>query len=45
MLPERVWDFHFDPKTAVAETQISRLRFKIDKPFDGALLHSVKTMS
>lgn len=33
MLLERVWSFHFDPKTNVVETNISRLRGKIDKPF------------
>jgi two-component system, OmpR family, response regulator len=43
MLLERVWDFHFDPKTSVVETHISRLRAKIDKPFDVALLHTVKS--
>ena len=42
MLLERVWDFHFDPKTSVVETHISRLRAKIDKPFAVALLHTVK---
>jgi two-component system, OmpR family, response regulator len=42
MLLERVWDFHFDPKTSVVETHISRLRAKIDKPFEVALLHTVK---
>lgn len=44
MLLERVWNFHFDPKTSVVETHISRLRTKIDKPFDVALLHTVKNM-
>ncbi|MBI1418889.1 MAG: response regulator [Limimaricola sp.] len=44
MLLEQVWDFHFDPKTSVVETHISRLRAKIDKPFDEALLHTVKNM-
>jgi two-component system OmpR family response regulator len=44
MLLERVWDFHFDPKTSVVETHVSRLRAKIDKPFDLALLHTVKNM-
>lgn len=44
MLLERVWDFHFDPKTSVVETHVSRLRAKIDKPFDKALLHTVKNM-
>lgn len=42
MLLERVWDFQFDPKTSVVETHISRLRAKIDRPFDVALLHTVK---
>mgnify|MGYP000464593663 CR=1 FL=1 len=44
MLLERVWDFHFDPKTSVVETHISRLRAKVDKPFEIALLHTVKNM-
>ncbi|MEO5807631.1 response regulator [Devosia sp.] len=42
MLLEKVWDFHFDPKTSVVETHISRLRAKIDKPFDRALLHTIR---
>lgn len=42
MLLERVWDFHFDPKTSVVETHISRLRAKIDKPFDIPLLQTVR---
>lgn len=43
MLLERVWDFHFDPKTSVVETHISRLRAKIDKPFKTQLLHTVRS--
>lgn len=42
MLLERVWDFHFDPKTSVVETHISRLRAKVDKPFDVELIHTVR---
>lgn len=42
MLLELVWDFHFDPKTTVVETHISRLRSKIDKPFEVQLLHTVR---
>lgn len=42
MLLERVWDFHFDPKTSVVETHVSRLRAKIDKPFAVPLLHTVR---
>jgi two-component system OmpR family response regulator len=33
LLLEAVWGLHFDPKTSVVETHISRLRNKIDKPF------------
>jgi two-component system OmpR family response regulator len=44
MLLERVWDFHFDPKTSVVETHVSRLRAKIDKPFAQPLLHTVKNI-
>ncbi|MBZ9797257.1 winged helix-turn-helix domain-containing protein [Mesorhizobium sp. ES1-4] len=42
MLLERVWDFHFDPRTSVVETHISRLRTKIDKPFETQLIHTVR---
>jgi two-component system, OmpR family, response regulator len=42
MLLERVWGFHFDPKTSVVETHISRLRAKVDKPFDVQLIHTAR---
>ena len=42
MLLEHVWDFHFDPRTTVVETHISRLRAKIDRPFDPALIVTVR---
>jgi two-component system OmpR family response regulator len=42
MLLEHVWDFHFDPRTTVVETHISRLRAKIDRPFDPALITTVR---
>ncbi len=29
MLLEKVWDFHFDPRTNIVETHISRLRAKL----------------
>jgi two-component system OmpR family response regulator len=44
MLLERVWNFHFNPQTTVVETHISRLRAKIDKPFETQLLHTVKNV-
>ena len=40
MLFEGVWDFHFDPQTNVVDVHISRLRHKIDKGFDKALIHT-----
>lgn len=42
MLLEQVWEFHFEPKTSVVETHISRLRAKIDKPFDIELIHTIR---
>lgn len=42
MLLENVWDFHFDPRTNIVETHISRLRAKLHR--DGApdLIHTVR---
>jgi len=42
MLLENVWDYHFDPQTNVIDVHVSRLRSKIDKGFDGPLLHTVR---
>lgn len=42
MLLEGVWDYHFDPQTNVIDVHVSRLRQKIDKPYDTALLHTVR---
>jgi two-component system OmpR family response regulator len=42
MLLEGVWDYHFDPQTNVIDVHVSRLRQKIDKPFDMPLLHTVR---
>ncbi|KQZ91727.1 response regulator [Agrobacterium tumefaciens] len=44
MLLERIWNFNFDPQSSVVETHISRLRSKIDKPFDVPLLHTVRNI-
>lgn len=41
MLLEHVWDIHFDPKTNIVETHISRLRAKVDKPFGEEIIHTV----
>jgi two-component system, OmpR family, response regulator len=42
MLLENVWDYHFDPQTNVIDVHVSRLRGKIDKGFDEALLQTVR---
>ncbi len=42
MLLENVWDYHFDPQTNIIDVHISRLRQKIDKDHDHALIHTVR---
>jgi len=42
MLLEHVWDIHFDPRSNVVETHISRLRSKVDKGFEVELIHTVR---
>ena len=42
MLLENVWEYHFDPQTNVIDVHISRLRQKIDKPFDSSILQTVR---
>ena len=42
MLLENVWDFHFDPRTSVVETHISRLRAKVDRGFGAELIHTLR---
>jgi two-component system, OmpR family, response regulator len=42
MLLEQVWEFHFDPRTNIVETHVSRLRAKIDRDFEVGLIHTVR---
>lgn len=42
MLLEGVWGFHFDPKTSVVETHVSRLRAKVDRGFGMPLIRTVR---
>ena len=42
MLLEKIWGFHFDPRTNVVETHVSRLRQKIDKGFAVDLIVTVR---
>jgi two-component system, OmpR family, response regulator len=42
MLLEMVWDFHFDPKTNIVETHVSRLRAKVDREFEFDMIHTIR---
>jgi two-component system OmpR family response regulator len=42
MLLDNVWNYHSDPKTNVVESQLSRLRTKVDKGFAVELIHTVR---
>lgn len=43
MLLEGVWDFHFDPRTNIVETHISRLRGKLSRGGqDPELIHTIR---
>jgi len=42
MLLENVWDFHFDPKTNIVETHISRLRGKLNAGNKPDLIQTVR---
>lgn len=42
MLLEQVWEFHFDPRSSIVETHISRLRAKLDRGAEVELIHTVR---
>jgi two-component system OmpR family response regulator len=42
MLLEAVWDFHFEPKTNIVETHMSRLRSKLSQRGGAELIHTVR---
>jgi two-component system, OmpR family, response regulator len=42
MLLENVWDLHFDPRTNIVETHMSRLRGKVDRGHGAELIHTVR---
>jgi two-component system, OmpR family, response regulator len=42
MLLENVWDFHFDPRTNIVETHVSRLRAKVDRGHGVDLIHTLR---
>jgi two-component system OmpR family response regulator len=42
MILSHVWDYRFDPQTNIVDVLVSRLREKIDRPFERKLLHTVR---
>jgi two-component system, OmpR family, response regulator len=42
MLLESVWDYHFDPRTNLVETHVSRLRSKLNQNGGADLIHTVR---
>jgi DNA-binding response OmpR family regulator len=42
MILSHVWDYSFDPQTNVVDVLVSRLRDKIDRPFETRRLHTVR---
>jgi len=42
MILSHVWEYSFDPQTNIVDVLVSRLRERIDKPFDKKLLHTVR---
>ncbi len=42
MILSHVWNYNFDPQTNVVDVLVSRLREKIDRPFEKKLLHTVR---
>jgi len=44
LIAEQVWNMNFDSDTNVVDVAISRLRRKVDDPFEKKLIHSVRGM-
>jgi two-component system OmpR family response regulator len=42
MLLEGVWELHFDPKTNIVETNMSRLRAKLHRDGTFDLIHTLR---
>jgi two-component system OmpR family response regulator len=42
MILSHVWEYNFDPQTNVVDVLVSRLREKIDRPFEKKLLQTVR---
>jgi two-component system OmpR family response regulator len=42
MILSHVWDYNFDPQTNIVDVLVSRLRERIDRPFERKLLRTVR---
>jgi len=42
MILSHVWEYAFDPQTNIVDVLVSRLREKLDRPFEKKLLHTVR---
>ena len=42
MILSHVWEYNFDPQTNIVDVLVSRLRDKIDRPFEARLLRTVR---
>jgi len=42
MILSHVWEYNFDPQTNVVDVLVSRLRDRIDRPFETRRLHTVR---
>ena len=42
LIAEHVWDMHFDSDTNVVDVAVRRLRAKIDDPYPGKLIHTLR---
>jgi two-component system OmpR family response regulator len=42
MILSHVWEYTFDPQTNIVDVLVSRLREKLDRPFEKKLLHTVR---
>lgn len=42
MILEKVWGYRFDPKTSLVQTHVSRLRARVDRPFEQEMIKTVR---
>jgi DNA-binding response OmpR family regulator len=42
MILEHIWDYSFDPQTNVVDVLVCRVRNKIDRDFEGKMIHTLR---